>query len=88
MFAIFARMTMPYPPRFSGKIQFDRSKLLGKGGFSIVYQGTYFIKPVAVKRISVEYLNNSLEREINLHPTLNHENILKILLVEQDDDFR
>ena len=80
-------MEIIYPP-LSGKIKFDRKKLLGKGGFADVYEGTYEEKPVAVKRILVTNLNISLEREINLQPRLQHENVLKILTVEQDDDFR
>ena len=77
-----------YPKPFSGKITFDRKKLLGQGGFAAVYEGTYESDRVAVKRIPVYFLNTTLERGIGLQPTLNHENVLKILAIEEDEDFR
>ena len=77
-----------YPPPFSGKIKFDRQKLLGRGGFAIVYEGAYGSEPVAVKRINIEDVSISLERETKLQPKLKHKNVTKILAVEQDKDFR
>ena len=82
-------MEAPYPPRFSGQIKINRSKILGKGGYGTVYEGIYANERVAVKRITVDsFRDKILDREIRLQPTLNHVNVLKILAVEQNDDFR
>lgn len=69
---------------FSGKIKLDLKSVLGKGNFGSVYEGTYEGRQVAVKRILVE---NVSPREIKLHPTLEHENVLKVYAVEEDENF-
>jgi hypothetical protein len=76
----------PYPKPFSNKIQYERKDVLGEGN-SIVYRGTYEDNKVAVKRIMIRPSLNE-DREFNAQLKLTHQNILKILTVEQDADFR
>lgn len=77
---------MELPKSFSGKI--NRSKdILGKGAYGVVYRGTYEDEQVAVKRIQLDTLGSE-DREVKLQIKLDHENVLKILTVEDDDDFR
>lgn len=76
----------PYPKPFSNKIQYNRKDVLGEGN-SIVYHGTYEDKEVAVKRIVLRPSLNE-EREFKAQLKLNHQNVLKIITVEQDADFR
>lgn len=76
----------PYPKPFSNKIQYERKDVLGEGN-SIVYRGTYEDNKVAVKRIVLRPSLNE-DREFKAQLKLNHQNILKILTVEQDADFR
>ncbi len=76
----------PYPKPFSNKIQYQRKDVLGEGN-SIVYRGTYEDEEVAVKRIVLRPSLNE-DREFKAQLKLNHQNVLKILIVEQDDDFR
>ena len=75
------------------KISIDRKTVLGKGGYSVVYEGKYGDTPIAVKRIVLDQIRSSNEvaptlQEINNQQKLNHENVLKIHAVEEDDDFR
>ena len=78
--------SVAYPKPFSNEIQFDRNEVLGRGN-SVVYRGTYKGLPVAVKRIVVDLLSKE-DREIRTQVKLDHENVLKIVTVEQDLDFR
>ncbi len=66
-------------------ISYARDAVLGKGGFAIVYRGFYKGKEVAVKRIE---LNRTEDREVDLQHSLTHENVLKILEEDKNDDFR
>jgi hypothetical protein len=66
------------------KIKFNRETVLGEGN-SIVYQGTYEDRKVAVKRIELE---RSLTHEFTLHNKIKHDNVLKLIVVEHDDNFR
>ena len=66
------------------KIKFNRETVLGEGN-SIVYQGTYEDRKVAVKRIELE---RSLTNEFTLHNKIKHDNVLKLIVVEHDDNFR
>jgi hypothetical protein len=75
-----------YPKPFSNEIKFDRNEVLGIGN-SVVFHGTYNGLPVAVKRIEVFKLSKE-DREIRTQVKLDHENVLKIVTVEQDLDFR
>lgn len=81
-------MAQPYPLPISGEISYDRRMLLGKSPVFKVYKGNYKGEPVAVKRSKVEFAFRKFNREMELLPKLNHENVVKILTVEQDYDFR
>jgi hypothetical protein len=76
----------PYPKPFSNKIKYERKDVIGEG-ISIVYRGTYEDNKVAVKRIVLRPSLNE-DREFKAQLKLNHQNVLKILTVEQDADFR
>ena len=69
---------------FSGKIKLDLKSVLGNGSFGSVFKGTYESEQVAVKRILVVKVS---AREIKLQPTLDHENVLKVYAVEEDENF-
>jgi hypothetical protein len=79
-------MADSYPKPFSNKIELDKNKVLGRGN-SVVYRGSYERHPVAVKRIVVDTLSKE-DREVKTQVRLDHDNVLKILTVEQDADFR
>jgi hypothetical protein len=79
-------MADSYPKPFSNKIELDKNKVLGRGN-SVVYSGSYERHPVAVKRIVVDTLSKE-DREVKTQVRLDHDNVLKILTVEQDADFR
>ena len=65
-------------------IKFSRETVLGEGN-SFVYQGTYKGQKIAVKRIVLE---RSLTNEFTLHNKIKHDNVLKLIVVEHDDNFR
>ncbi|KAI9554670.1 hypothetical protein GHT06_019943 [Daphnia sinensis] len=67
------------------EIKFDRSALLGKGGYSSVYRGVFKGCEVAVKRVE-NFRSNSREEEAFLR--LDHPNVVKLLHCESDWDFR
>lgn len=74
----------------SGEINIDQKKVLGKGSSAVVYEGTYGYdkKTFAVKQIMlVKQIGISMEPVL---PYLNilHPNVLHVLTVEQDYDFR
>ncbi len=68
-------------------VQYSKENLLGRGTYSDVYLGIFKKEKVAVKKI---LLNRSEKdgREVDLQKNLNHENVLKICRVVEDDDFR
>ena len=75
------------------KISIDRKIVLGKGGSANVFKGKYRDTPVAVKRIEQDPSKTAAEaaieiREVENQRLLNHENVLKIYAVNEDDDFR
>jgi predicted Ser/Thr protein kinase len=70
---------------FTNKILINRKKILGEGSSAVVYQGTYKDQEVAVKRIELE---KSLTEEFTRHKKIQHKNVLKMLAVEHDKDFR
>ncbi len=68
-------------------IKYSRENPLGQGTYGSVYLGIYNDQQVAVKRIELKQSKKE-EREADLQQNLDHENVLKILKVEEDDDFR
>lgn len=60
-----------------------RTKIIGRGNFSTIYEGYHqqFNKPVAVKKLDVEdtqKLKNYVQREIDLHQKLVHPHIVSM----------
>ncbi len=66
----------------------DRAKILGKGKYGIVYEGVWGENQVAIKRIPIDNVANSNEREVNALKKFDHENVIKLFHVEEDKDFR
>ena len=75
-----------YPKAFSGRIKWNRSNVIQKGAFGLVFLGDYDDKIARVKRIAEHRVQQ--ERNIDLQVSLKHENIVKLLTVEYDEDFR
>ena len=72
-------------------VKIDESKELGRGGFATVFLGTFEGNNVAVKKIPVSVLDEEickedLQREIELHKQLDHQNVLKLLHVDDEKD--
>ncbi len=81
------------PPTF----KLDKTVLLGRGAYGIVYRGTYDVHEVAVKRlqnVDLEEMDGpsvsqpSDDRELNALKTFDHPNVLKLHFVYNDDDFK
>jgi serine/threonine protein kinase len=68
-------------------ISIDRQKVLGKGRYGIVYEGTWMNRKVAVKRIQIENVENN-KGEVEALQKLDHPNVVKLYHVESDIDFR
>ncbi len=75
-----------------GKLSFDDGKMLGQGGFGIVYSGFYLMsessKPaeVAVKRVEKGRVNvTAIESEMELMKKANHANILRYIHTETNN---
>jgi serine/threonine-protein kinase/endoribonuclease IRE1 len=64
----------------------NKNTPLGSGGSSFVFAGTYKGKDVAVKRIQL--LVAAEDNEVKVMQKLDHPNIVKLLHVEKNDDFR
>jgi predicted Ser/Thr protein kinase len=65
----------------------DRQKILGKGGFAIVFEGTWGGVKVAVKRI-LKSDAVTKEQEEKALKMLDHINVIKLFHVEEDQDFK
>jgi serine/threonine protein kinase len=63
------------------------NKILGKGGFGIVFEGVWRGKPVAIKRIALSDITSN-EREEEALKKLDHPNVIKFTHVESDPMFR
>jgi serine/threonine protein kinase len=68
-------------------LTFDRQKVLGKGGFATVYEGTWGGTKVAVKRIVVGDAATTEQEEMALK-MLHHPNVIKLFHVQEDLDFK
>ncbi len=68
-------------------ISIDREKVLGKGRYGIVNEGTWMNRKVAVKRIQIENVQNNKGGEEALQ-ILDHPNVVKLYHVESNLDFR
>ncbi len=70
-------------------LKFEREKLLGKGGFGVVFEGNWNGNPVAVKRINLTDVDlKDLEKEETAMKPLDHPNVIRLLHVQSDQDFR
>jgi len=70
-------------------LQIDYEDMIGKGGFSNVYKGTFRGNTVAVKEMlgfDNEFVRNLILREINSLRNCRHENIVKLLAVCDADE--
>lgn len=66
----------------------DVSKLLGQGRVADIFVGTYsYSRDVAVKRVSLEDVEIKRKDAVTMQ-TLKHDNVVKLLGVEEDSKFR
>ncbi len=68
-------------------LTFHRTKILGEGGFGTVYEGVWGETRVAVKRILIKDASSN-EQEEKALKMLDHTNVIKLLHVEEDQDFK
>lgn len=66
------------------KIEIDRDALLGQGCDYFIYRGKFNRRPIAVKRVLLEFFNDNEERSWR---QLDHRNIVKLFHCERDDNF-
>ena len=62
------------------------SQLIGRGRFGIIYDGTLDDQPVVVKKVRLTDVQ--VEKERISMQQLQHVNVIKLLHVEDDDEFR
>ena len=65
---------------------FDREKILGQGRYGTVFEGVWLNTKVAIKRVGLREAN-AIKEGFSLFG-LDHRNVVKLLHVENDDDFR
>ena len=71
------------------RLVYDRSNILGRGGFAIVYSGKLDGKPVAIKRMQQEMVVNGNRREEEALRLLDHPiNVIHLLHFENEEDFK
>ncbi len=68
-------------------LTFDRTKVLGKGAFGIVYEGVWDGNTVAVKRIPMYHAATD-EQEEKALKILDHINVNKLFYVQNGEDFK
>lgn len=67
----------------------NKENILGTGGTAVVFGGKWGDVDVAIKRIQVVSLDKSTNREEeNMRSFVNVDNVLQLLDVQQDDDFK
>lgn len=66
---------------------FDRNKILGRGFYGLVYEGKFEGKTVAVKRSHLIYVNDLITKD-ELLKKIEHSNLVKLLHIAKDQDFR
>ncbi|KAI9561296.1 hypothetical protein GHT06_012252 [Daphnia sinensis] len=74
-------------------LRIDKNKEYGRGTYGIVYAGTYEGNPVAVKEILAELFVpkdkvKEVKREVEGHSQMNHENVLKLLHIDEEKSVR
>ena len=67
------------------RFEINKSKVVGRGSFGIVFGGTFDCVEVAIKRIEKE---RASERECDALCRLNHPNVVKLLHTDYDEDFK
>ena len=64
---------------------YDRKRVLGRGHYGTVFLGTLDGMEVAVKRIQIL---DCKPQEENTMGIFDHENVLKLIRVKEDEDFK
>jgi tRNA A-37 threonylcarbamoyl transferase component Bud32 len=59
-------------------------EFLGDGAFSIVYEGVYRGRNVAIKKLKVDMQRNELHNEVNILRTVHHPNIVELVGISID----
>ena len=65
--------------------EMDRKSMLGKGSYATVFPGKWKGLDVAIKRIQ---LHEIIDREEKTMRDLKHPNVLELLDVKEDENFR
>ncbi|XP_046461319.1 uncharacterized protein LOC124207753 isoform X2 [Daphnia pulex] len=68
------------------RFEMKKENELGRGGFGVVYRGMYEGNAVAVKVPSGDAIKPEQKREMEEHLRLDHENVLKLLHVDDSGD--
>jgi len=72
-----------------GKIGYDPTKIIGKGGFATVYEG-YLEKPsrrMAIRRCSKADIEDPKSKELLILSQIEHENLMKYYITEEEHEF-
>ncbi len=67
--------------------EISQNKILGEGSFGVVFEGVWEGIPVAIKKIPKSDAKG-IEQEGNTLKKCDHENVIKLLHVEEDKDFK
>ncbi len=71
-------------------VDIDRSSVVGRGAYGVLFAGTFKGEKVAVKRIQLMDYGDSekdFERSLEIQHLLNHRNVVQLKQFEKDDDF-